>query len=390
MKIEYQNIEIKVLKRKNIYGDDEMVMKSNLDNLKLEEKLYLYILISLVIISTISFIGNMIIGLNDSANYKWIFLIMISLIGFILLLQKRFIIQSQSVIASLIIFIFLPNGWIDAGGLNNLTIAYIFLICISLCFVFTDKLRIFFIVSEILVLISLIIFEIRYPHILSQYPKQTILLDMFIQIPLTLFLSAYIVIVFSNAFRVEREKLKEYSKLLKDNNKKLLEISRIDELTGAYNRRYIFEILHKLKDRLKEDDVLLAMIIMIDIDNFKFINDHCGHIAGDDLLKKVSSSIISIIHSKGIVGRYGGDEFIIVLENVNEEEAKEIVEKIKIEINKIKIKDQDGISVSGGMVQFEKDNDIDNILSYADQLLYKVKQSTKNNIIYEFDLRRMS
>lgn len=357
-------------------------MKKNiLISYPLEDKLLISILKFIIVLSTISIIGNIIIGFDFIVNYKWIGLILISIGALRYINKKEYVKYFKIFIFSLILFIFLPNGWITSGGWNNFTIAYIFLICIGICYLLEGKTRIFFLTAEILIFMILIYVEYRFPHLIIIHTKEKQFKDMMIQMPLTLSAAAYILITFSNGYRRERKKIKEYSKLLKEKNKILEEISRMDELTGVYNRRYIFEKLDELYKRTDKEDIN-AIIIMIDIDNFKFINDNFGHVSGDEAIKNISKSIVNIIGDKGIVGRYGGDEFIIILEDVSIEEGKEITNKI----NRIKdslIFDKDvNITLSGGMTVFNN-KEIDHALSTVDELLYKAKNRGKNTIVFE-------
>ncbi len=345
----------------------------------LDEKIFCYALFFMVFLSTFSILGNIIIGYDFIVNYKWICLIIVSLIAIKYSLRKKYLNYFQIIMSSLVIFIFLPNGWITAGGSNNFTLAYGLLICMCICFILKGKTRLFFVISEIIVIILLVYLEMYFPELIYKHPQEKIYRDLIIQMPLTLSAAAYMVIIFSNAYRKERQKLKEYSELLKEKNSILFKISRIDELTGIYNRRYVFEELNEIKGKM-QGEKSKVIIIMIDIDNFKNINDTYGHVVGDDILKEVSSIIVRRLGDKGFVGRYGGDEFLIVLETVNINNAKDIMEQIKIELERIDLGKEFKITISGGMAQLSKCDDIDKVLANADKLLYKVKKSGKNGI----------
>lgn len=348
----------------------------------LEDKLFVYMLFFSIVISIISIIGNIYIGLKFSVNYKWIILLLISLVAIKCMLKRRYITYFRFLIFFIIVFVFLPNGWITTGGSNGLTIAYSCLICVNICFLLNGKSRIFFILSEVSIVGSLIFIEIRFPYLIDNNYLNKVLLDMLIQIPLTLFTVSYIVILFANAYNQERKKLEDYSQLLKENNLKLKKLSLTDELTGIYNRRYIFERLEELKTMIKQGKVVVT-IIMIDIDDFKYINDNYGHAVGDNLLKKISNSISNIVNGMGFVGRYGGDEFLAILEDSTVEKGKEIVKKIQNALDDVFLSQKIRVTVSGGMAQFTEKDNIDDVLANADKLLYKVKNNNKNNILYE-------
>ncbi|MBB6217527.1 diguanylate cyclase (GGDEF)-like protein [Anaerosolibacter carboniphilus] len=350
------------------------------NNYSLEEKLFVYMLVFFILLSVVSIIGNITVGFDFAVNYKWIALIVLSCIAFKDVIKKRHIFVFQTIITCIIIFVLFPNGWITSGGNSSITMSYAFLICICVCFIFQGKTRVFFLISEVLVVLSLIVLEMRYPNLIINISLEQ--QDLLIQMPLTLLAAAYIIIVFSKAYHEERELLRQYSEKLEESNQLLMKISRTDELTGTYNRRYLFERLNEIKTQIKEKNQPV-IIIMIDIDNFKTINDQYGHVVGDEVLKRVSNGLISAIENKGFVGRYGGDEFIIVLEDTTVKEGAELTSKIKGSLTKLYDHDEIRITVSGGMAQLAIEDDIDDVLSNVDKLLYRVKHGSKDNILFE-------
>jgi diguanylate cyclase (GGDEF)-like protein len=215
-----------------------------------------------------------------------------------------------------------------------------------------------------------------YPGLFPQYSDSQHIMDMLFQVPIVLFLFALMLSVFADAYRNEREKLKEYSKLLYEKNKELEKLSTTDELTGLYNRRYIFGKLEQLgKEKVN------SLIILIDLDNFKQINDKYGHDAGDKVIVKFSEVIKDAIGDQGIVARYGGDEFLIVLDDVQLAEGKQMAEKILKTINELKFNNEVSITVSGGVAFYNGDKGIKEVVKNADQLLYNAKGNGKNDII---------
>lgn len=147
-----------------------------------------------------------------------------------------------------------------------------------------------------------------------------------------------------------------------------------DGMTGTYNHEYIANTLEKLQ----KDYV----IIIMDIDNFKEVNDTYGHQAGDIVIKQVAEGIKNNVRASDIVGRYGGDEFIIVLFDCSEDEATRVAIKIKKAIEGIhKLNNFDiDITVSIGIYISEKGEPGDEALYKADKALYYVKEHGKNSI----------
>ncbi|RXJ86739.1 diguanylate cyclase [Arcobacter sp. CECT 8985] len=175
------------------------------------------------------------------------------------------------------------------------------------------------------------------------------------------------------------------TKELKQSNKELHELAYKDFLTKIDNRRSFFIKVQKiLKDTLFRRD--LVHIVMIDIDNFKYINDKHGHDVGDVVLKKFASILQKYLSHNDICARIGGEEFVIAFSNIETNEVLQIVEKIREETQNCKVllnKDNYlNFTASFGISDNRQTNNIDKILHKADLYLYEVKQSGKNKIRY--------
>ena len=156
-----------------------------------------------------------------------------------------------------------------------------------------------------------------------------------------------------------------------------------DPLTSLYNRRYFFETAEKLYLTAIREEREIA-ILMCDIDHFKKINDTYGHLKGDDVLKKLSFTIKESIreHTDTLI-RWGGEEFVVVLNNLNDIViAKKLAEKFRKEVNNIMISEVGHFSCSFGVSCGFVDNKskIKEILDNADKALYKAKRNGKNRV----------
>lgn len=156
-------------------------------------------------------------------------------------------------------------------------------------------------------------------------------------------------------------------------------ISSIDKMTGVYTRKYF--------DSIFKDFILLSRksnteftIIMLDIDKFKNVNDTFGHRTGDEILGKLGNIILKHIRKTDMAGRYGGEEFIIVLPNTNIEQGKIVAEKIRKAVEETIMVSQDyPITISLGLSSFpEHGQTADELIEKADQALYKAKESGRN------------
>ena len=180
-----------------------------------------------------------------------------------------------------------------------------------------------------------------------------------------------------NFITILRMELNQRKKILSI-NKYLKKISVIDPLTGVWNRKYMEEKLNEELDKKEE-----VSIIMLDIDNFKDVNDTYGHQVGDYILRKFSYIITSNIRDDDVLSRYGGEEFLVILPNTNRIAAYRIAVRIRKEISKKLFIDNTDktITVSGGIASSKNINCIEELISVADKNLYEAKSKGKNKII---------
>jgi diguanylate cyclase (GGDEF)-like protein len=164
---------------------------------------------------------------------------------------------------------------------------------------------------------------------------------------------------------------------------KLEKLATFDSLTGLYNRRAILGKLRELinlVNRYKED----FSLSMLDIDHFKRVNDRYGHLTGDEVLEEIATLIRRNIRDTDIVGRYGGEEFIIILPKTNLSSAWVVAERLRSIIEKAEIKDSASnvfaITVSQGLAGWERGEDAYSLISCADEALYKAKEKGRNRV----------
>jgi diguanylate cyclase (GGDEF)-like protein len=155
-------------------------------------------------------------------------------------------------------------------------------------------------------------------------------------------------------------------------NQALVELSRMDGLTGAFNRRYLEERLSEEINRCRRHGGYLGLM-MIDVDHFKQINDTFGHGVGDQVLKEVADLIQKSCRNIDIVGRYGGDEFLVILIETTEPEALKIAERIQQKTREVTIPPHNPqIGLSIGVAS--QNGDYEGILKKADDRMYAQKR----------------
>ncbi|MBF8984204.1 diguanylate cyclase [Lutibacter sp. B2] len=168
---------------------------------------------------------------------------------------------------------------------------------------------------------------------------------------------------------------------LKEKNVALQEMVKIDGLTNLYNHKYVVERLADEIKRAQRYNKKLS-IIMFDIDKFKLINDNYGHQFGDTVLREISDELKFIIRGIDIAGRYGGEEFIVILPETDLKNAVKLAERLRIRISNIKFKEKNiKVTISGGVAELEKEN-VFELIGKSDALLYKAKEKGRNRIEY--------
>lgn len=161
---------------------------------------------------------------------------------------------------------------------------------------------------------------------------------------------------------------------LEESRRKMEKMALTDDLTGLFNRRYIFNFLTDKKVQTNGFSIIIG-----DIDHFKKINDTYGHPFGDIVLKKVSDTIKNIIGKNGVVARFGGEEFLIVLPKMTSKDAYLYAEQLRTEIESLKINGcPSGTTISLGVAEYQQEQDISKIIKTADELLYLAKESGRN------------
>ncbi|MBP7433113.1 GGDEF domain-containing protein [bacterium] len=167
-------------------------------------------------------------------------------------------------------------------------------------------------------------------------------------------------------------------------NKKLHKDSITDELTGAFNRRYIMKILDDRFNRCLSNPEAKLSVAMIDIDNFKSVNDTYGHLAGDAVLKKVVEAFNKTLREVDIIGRYGGEEFLIIISTKSHVAAKvcerirEAVESMRIEWNGKDL----WVTISIGFVSASPEIlTVEEMVALSDLCLYEAKKTGKNRVV---------
>ncbi len=170
----------------------------------------------------------------------------------------------------------------------------------------------------------------------------------------------------------EKSKMQAEESLV-SKNKQLYVMSITDRLTNLYNRYKLDETLNEYINPEKNCEQHISIIIA-DIDQFKSVNDTFGHLTGDKVLIDVSNILLSSVRDQDIVGRWGGEEFLIICPNTDYMDIIRIAEKIAHNISLYRFGNGNSISLSFGIATCRKDETVDDLLQRADQYMYLSKE----------------
>jgi len=169
----------------------------------------------------------------------------------------------------------------------------------------------------------------------------------------------------------------------KADQEKLERLANLDSLTGLYNRRVILDRLNERIKYVRRYGEELSLI-MLDIDHFKKVNDQYGHLIGDGGLEKIAVLVQQNIRATDVVGRYGGEEFIIILLKTGLPSAVDVAERVRKAIEAAEMKDSEGnvfsVTVSEGVSSYKPAEDERSLISRADDALYRAKENGRNQV----------
>ncbi len=170
------------------------------------------------------------------------------------------------------------------------------------------------------------------------------------------------------------------AKIIEKQYKKLEKMTVTDHLTGAYNRRYMDKKINDLLEGYNRNKNI-SSIITFDIDNFKKINDQYGHSVGDKVLVEIAKNTRERVRTLDRVCRSGGEEFVILLPDTGEDEARLLCEKLRTSISQLPLLQSVTVTISCGVSAVVANDTKDNWLKRSDQAMYKAKNNGKNTVV---------
>lgn len=172
---------------------------------------------------------------------------------------------------------------------------------------------------------------------------------------------------------------------IKKLNAQLEKTNRLDGMTGLFNRRY-WQEQYELSYKLAKRKQYPASVLILDIDHFKKVNDTYGHHTGDQVIKHVSALLQKVARETDVVGRYGGEEFVVLMPCSSQSDAKVLAERIREAVENSSVQ-HDGITIKvtvsvGGAEYTQEFKNVEDWLNHADACLYKAKNAGRNCSIF--------
>ncbi len=394
----------------------------------LEKRLYRDVLIFALVLSLFEVVGNLFAYFDIQVNYKWIALFSISLIAYISEKKNKYFNISMRIFIYFLIFGFLPFAFIDSGGSQNNALGYTFLMFVVISYLFKGKERVFILSTLLGVVLLLVSLEYLHPELIASHSSFSQYVDRMIQVPIQLIALFWVIRLFSGSYQksiaaVEKKneevmnakldleksnedladdnrKLKESNLKLEDSNielervnKELLESNvRLEESEERYKHLSITDKLTQICNRMKIDETLEEEIartkrikrnfctIMFDIDLFKLVNDKYGHQAGDSVLIEIARLVKSSIREIDTFGRWGGEEFLVVLPETQLSSALVTAERLRKKIESHIFETVGKISCSFGVAEYKFEETPDDLIRRVDIALYKAKENGRNRV----------
>lgn len=295
------------------------------------------------------------------------------------------LIATSLILLSIFVWRIFPVCFVDGIGLTTFKIFSEYIICFILVLSISSLIRLkkyfeksvfmYLIISMICAILS----ELSFTSYTSNYGI-TNLIGHFFKIFSFYFIYKSFIVKglkepFDTIFRemiLAEDKLQEQNHILKNQ-------AILDGLTGLFNHRYIYECLEAETEKWYEEKSTFVILIL-DIDFFKKINDSFGHVVGDVILKELSQILKEKVSENDIVGRYGGEEFLIILRNTELKEGYQIAELIRKSVEDKVFIDNIRFSISIGVGVYRGET-VNELIEKADSKLYEAKKNGRNRSV---------
>lgn len=346
-------------------------IRNNYKQFPLQGKVFYLLLIIGTTFAFINSILNIILGLNIATVGTAIITTFICLLFLYAAFKTNNYIKIAQIAFLFLILFTYPMLWITNSGSSGPTPYFLIFNSIFMAIILDQKDLVKLIILKAMVIITLLYIEIIHPSWIFNYNTPLAKsLDLGLSV---IFISIFTLILIRRLMKEYNTKINE----LNDAQSKLHKLSITDELTGIYNRRFIIQ---SIRNHIDSNLSTTLSLIMFDIDDFKIINDNHGHSTGDEVIKKISHLIQHHLDQTEVVGRIGGEEFLVL--STNSEDIRKKAECIRESILSIEWTIPNlVVTVSGGVYERNPHDNLDILLEKVDHYLYQAKAAGKNRIL---------
>lgn len=249
---------------------------------------------------------------------------------------------------------------------------YLILGIVALAIYFPRPYHVPAILVTVLLDAGVIILSVMYPSKLEVLTGKSVLGTTICSYVIVATAVAVILSSLIDQYRLQREYLITASQNLEYAAKR-------DPLTGVYNRRYLLNTLKQWMGMEQKN----FLVVLLDVDDFKVINDTYGHVYGDQVLCELARIMKEKTEGKGLAARYGGEEFMLLFEKTDRQETMEIMEQMKAQLREYSMRTEKiVITFSAGVEEYRSEERIDVLFRNADKKLYQAKNNGKNRVVF--------
>jgi two-component system cell cycle response regulator len=187
----------------------------------------------------------------------------------------------------------------------------------------------------------------------------------------------------NQSLKAANEKIRQLNGELEEANRELEQLAAYDALSGLLNRRTLFSRIHVEIERAARMRVPLTAL-MVDIDRFKSVNDNYGHPCGDLVIREIGVKLQNRLRKYDFAGRYGGEEFFVLLSNSTEVQAQRIGDRFRREMAETRFTcngESFGVTLSTGVARFHDGDTLESWIERADRALYQAKDAGRNRVV---------
>ena len=354
-----------------------LLQKLRSNELSLEQTIFFFTAIAGIMISLVAAVTNIPLGLHVITVIIPVTNILLNAACIVYSVKTAKWFMPSLLVVLYAILVLFPSLWFSTGGATGSTLPYLIMSSFFAVILFRGKLRNFLLIVVAVLFSFFILLELYYPNMVTPYISRAAhYTDLIIGFLVSFTVTALLAILVFSQYRIARQESEELVK-------KLAELSNTDSLTGIYNRRMLASTLDEEMQKSNENGLPLTICI-IDIDDFKHVNDVYGHLCGDEVLIELAAQLSKHMGENDILGRYGGEEFLVVFKNQTMQDALVTVECFHKAIQSLWMEGQGcQITISCGVSAYTSGMSYPELLNAADTCLYEAKNTGRNKIVYK-------